>query len=270
MSIYPSEDLNVACLQMDIKWCSIEENLAAVESYLFSAPSADLYLLPETFASGFATEKKLLFEVSTNDFVDAITKALKRWSFQKKAWVGGTIFMREGNHFRNRFIMASPDGEITYYDKRHRFSMAGEGEYFDRGDTRVVMQIKGWRLLLAICYDLRFPVWLRQQSNNGEPEYDGLLIPANWPEARHSAWETLLKARAIENQCYVLGVNRVGLDGFGVNYVGGSLSIGPWGDVGKEMPKTKTGWISTTWEAIHLSAVRKRYPFLKDADLFSI
>ena len=166
--------------------------------------------------------------------------------------------------------MIGPSGEIISYDKRHLFGIAGEADYFKGGSSRVVLNIKGWRLMLSVCYDIRFPVWLRQQSVNGEYEYDGILVPANWPESRQDAWATLLKARAMENQCYVVGVNRIGVDGFGSNHIGGSSTIGPKGDVLAESKHPKRGWISTTLDAIHLSAVRKRYPFIGDADSFTL
>jgi len=263
------KDLHVAGWQGTIHWADSATNLAEWEVRWAEAPDADLYLLPETFATGFATRLEELNAVATGPEGGAPAVALKNWALTKQAWVGGTIFVREENgRYRNRFFLAGPSGEVHTYDKRHLFSIAGEAEHFDGGEERVVVNVLGWRLMLAICYDLRFPVWLRQSP--GGPEYDGILVPANWPEARQSAWDTLLRARAMENQCYVLGVNRIGQDGFGVAHAGGTASIGPWGDVLALGTPGESGWVTSTWEAVHLAAVRKRYPFLGDADAFTM
>ena len=263
------KDLHVAGWQGAIHWSDISVNLAEWEARWAKAPKADLYLLPETFATGFVTRTEELATVASGSDGGAPAAALKRWAVSAQAWVGGTVFVREENgRYRNRFFLAGPSGEVHIYDKRHLFGIAGEAEHFDGGNERVVITVQGWRLLLAVCYDLRFPVWLRQTP--GEKPYDGLLIPANWPEARQNAWDTLLRARAMENQCYVLGVNRLGEDGFGVHHAGGTASIGPWGDVLATGERGQSGWVTSTWEAVHLAAVRKRYPFLGDADPFTL
>ena len=265
------EDLKVAGLQQAIIWGDIEQNLEALEVAWEKAPKADVYLLPETFATGFATDQADLKDLAQPPTGGAPAAHLAAWAIRKKAWVGGTVFVQEANHrYRNRFFLAGPDGALQYYDKRHRFGIAGEKDFFDGGDRRLIVEIKGWHLLLAVCYDLRFPVWLRQQMAAGVPEYDGMLIPANWPSPRQYAWDTLLRARAMENQCYVLGVNRVGMDGLGIAHEGGTVSIGPWGDQRAAANSAESGWIVDTWEAVHLAAVRKRYPFLGDADAFNL
>ena len=268
------KNLRVAGWQGDIRWADEPGNLSDWEGRWVAAPEADLYLLPETFATGFATRPDELAAVAAGPDGGAPAAALRRWARDVQAWVGGTVFVREENgRYRNRFFLAGPSGELVTYDKRHRFSIAGEAAFFDGGEQRVVVTVQGWRLLLAVCYDLRFPVWLRQTPSGPEydgPEYDGILVPANWPEARQSAWDTLLRARAMENQCYVLGVNRIGEDGFGVQHAGGTASIGPWGEVLATGESGKAGWIASTWEAVHLAAVRKRYPFLGDADAFTL
>ena len=263
------KDLRITGWQGDIRWADVAGNLSDWEARWTDAPEADLYLLPETFATGFATRPDELAAVAAGPDGGAPAAALQRWARDVQAWVGGTVFVREENgRYRNRFYLAGPSEELVTYDKRHRFSIAGEAEYFDGGEERVVVNLNGWRLLMAVCYDLRFPVWLRQTP--GGPEYDGILVPANWPEARQSAWDTLLRARAMENQCYVLGVNRIGEDGFGVQHSGGTASIGPWGDVLAQGESGEAGWVTSTWESVHLAAVRKRYPFLGDADAFTL
>ncbi len=265
------KDLRVAGWQGDILWSDVAGNLSDWELRWPLAPEADVYLLPETFATGFTTHPEALMNVAGGPDGGEPAAALQRWAREKQAWVGGTVFVRVGNdRYRNRFFLAGPNGECHTYDKRHRFSIAGEAMFFDGGSERVVVTIQGWRLLLAVCYDLRFPVWLRQSPTVEGPEYHGLLVPANWPEARQAAWDTLLRARAMENQCYVLGVNRMGMDGFGVQHIGGTASIGPWGEELSVGPRGGQGWVTSTWEAVHLAAVRKRYPFLGDADTFTL
>lgn len=263
------KDLRVAGWQGDIHWANAASNLREWEARWAEAPVADLYLLPETFSTGFATRPEELATVATGPDGGEPAAALQRWATAHQAWVGGSVFVRETNgRYRNRFFLAGPSGDVHTYDKRHLFGIAGESEHFDGGEERVIVTVHGWRLLLAVCYDLRFPVWLRQTPVGAE--YDGMLIPANWPEARQSAWDTLLRARAMENQCYVLGVNRIGEDGFGVQHAGGTASIGPWGDMLATGESGKSGWVTSTWEAVHLAAVRKRFPFLRDADAFTL
>jgi omega-amidase len=171
----------------------------------------------------------------------------------------------------NRFFWVEPGGTTTTADKRHLFAVAGEHRDFERGTEAVVVTWRGWRRRLAVCFDLRFPVWLRNTlDDDGTPAYDGLLVVANWPEARETAWTTLLAARAMENQCYVAGVNRVGVDGFGVDHSGASRIIGPWGDVLASAEVHTSGLVTAEWDPIHLAAVRKRFPFLADQDPFAV
>ena len=162
-----------------------------------------------------------------------------------------------------------PNGQYGYYDKRHRFAYAGENEHYSAGHKRLVASVKGWRILLLVCYDLRFPVWSRQAAEDGLPEYDLIIYVANWPERRSHAWKTLLQARAIENQSYVAGVNRVGDDGNNIAHSGDSMIIDPLGEilyhgVGKEEVFT------LALEKEKLDAIRERFPFWKDADRFHI
>jgi len=185
------------------------------------------------------------------------------------------VIIREGDNFYNRLIWMLPNGQHGQYDKRHLFGYAGEDAHYSAGDKRLIASVKGWRVNLQVCYDLRFPVWARQSnsffqgSHDTGPEYDLLIYVANWPERRVHAWKTLLQARAIENQCYVVGVNRVGVDGNDLSYSGDSMIIDPMGDVIISSTHKEEN-ISAVLDKEHLQQVRDKLPFLKDADQFII
>ncbi|HSR40416.1 MAG TPA: nitrilase-related carbon-nitrogen hydrolase, partial [Phnomibacter sp.] len=170
----------------------------------------------------------------------------------------------------NRLIWMLPNGQFGFYDKRHLFAYAGEDKHYSAGSKRLIASVKGFRIHLQVCYDLRFPVWARQQvQEDSEAEYDVLIYVANWPERRSHAWRTLLQARAIENQCYVIGVNRVGEDGNGIYHSGNSMVVDAMGDVLFEQahePVIHT--ITLSKDA--LNEVRGKLPFLKDRDSFRI
>jgi len=263
-------NIRIAFLQIDIEWGRIRQNLEIIDKYFEGSPEADIYLLPETFATGFVTKKNELLMAVDPLNVQLIEEALKLWAKKKNAWVGGSLFVQKGDRYRNCFMMFNSQGESKEYDKRHLFGIAGEKDFFQGGSSRQIIEINEWRFLLAVCYDLRFPVWLRQQKIDTKHEYDGILVCANWPESRHDSWEVLLRARAIENQCYVTGVNRIGKDGFGSTHIGGSKTIGPRGEDVSIAKNSTEGWTVSILESIHLQAVRKRYPFLDDADSFLI
>ena len=161
-----------------------------------------------------------------------------------------------------------PNGQYGVYDKRHLFAYAEEDKHYESGGKRLIASVKGWKINLLICYDLRFPVWARQQINE-EPEYDVLIYVANWPERRAEAWRSLLKARAIENQCYVIGVNRVGKDGKNILYAGESMVIDPLGEI-LYSKKDEEDIFTIALDADHLKQVRERFPFWKDADPFHL
>jgi len=175
----------------------------------------------------------------------------------------------------NRLIWMLPNGEYGYYDKRHLFAYAEEDKYYSAGAKRLIASVKGWRINLLVCYDLRFPVWARQtplssgRADGGETEYDVLIYVANWPERRIHAWKTLLQARAIENQCYAVGVNRVGDDGNNIHYSGESMIVDPLGEI-LYTNKDEEDIHTITLDKAHLMAVREKLPFLKDADDFMI
>ena len=251
----------VAALQGDIQHLDIEGNATQWEGML--PEGADLILLPETFLTGFATQDLK----ATEPAALRAQELLLRWAEYSGSWVGGSAFVSVDGRYRNRFYLASPSGELEFVDKRHLFGIAGEAEHFDGGQTTLTVDIKGWKIRLAVCYDLRFPVWLR---NDHKAPYDGLVFVANWPKARRDAWMTLLRARAMENQAYVLGVNRIGIDGFNVLHSGDSRMFDPLGEVMAEAPPNESTVLMSTWHATRLKAVRKNFPFLEDQDTFEL
>ncbi|RYY53149.1 MAG: nitrilase family protein, partial [Chitinophagaceae bacterium] len=180
----------------------------------------------------------------------------------------GSVIIEEEGKFYNRLLWVLPDGKTGTYDKKHLFAFAGEHRFYTPGEKRLIASVKGWRINLQVCYDLRFPVWARQQQDEG-PEYDVLVYVANWPERRNTAWKTLLRARAIENQCYVIGVNRVGDDGNGIYHSGDSMVIDPMGGILYQKEKEEDVF-SINLERSKLEEVRGRLPFLEDADGFML
>ena len=196
--------------------------------------------------------------------MDGITVSwIKAQSRALGSVVCGSLIIEDGGYF-NRLIWATPDGEIQHYDKRHLFRMADEHQFFDAGSERVTVSYKDWRICLSVCYDLRFPVWLRNQG-----DYDLLLCVANWPAARALAWQTLLRARAIENQSYCVGVNIVGTDGNGLSYVGDSGVYAPDGEVLVAADRAE-GVTFATLEPSVLTSLRQAFPVGLDADRFSL
>jgi predicted amidohydrolase len=202
---------------------------------------------------------------------------MKRIAAENKVVLTGSVIIAEGQgdketgDYYNRLIWMLPNGSYGIYDKRHRFAYGEEDQYYRAGNKRTIASVKGWKINLLICYDLRFPVWARQRTapGAGSPEYDVLVYVANWPERRIEAWKTLLRARAIENQCYVIGVNRVGKDGNDIYYSGESAVIDPLGEI-LYSRKGEEDVHTITLNKEHLEEVRKKFPFWKDADEFDI
>jgi predicted amidohydrolase len=194
---------------------------------------------------------------------------MKKIAAAQKIILTGSMIIEDAGHYYNRLIWMLPNGQYGIYDKRHRFAYAGEDEQFSAGNKRLIASVKGWKINLQVCYDLRFPVWARQQPQPEGPEYDVLIYVANWPERRNHAWKTLLQARAIENQCYTIGVNRVGRDGNDIYHSGDSMIIDPMGEV-LYTKKDEEDIFTITLEKEHLLSVREKLPFLKDADGFMI
>ena len=258
--------LTVTTIQPDLQWEDKSANLRRLEEKIDGiGVHTELVILPEMFSTGFSMRPELLAEP-----MDGPTVAWMRTrATRKKIILTGSVIIEEEGQYFNRLIWMLPNGQYGYYDKRHRFAYAGENEHYSAGHKRLVASVKGWRILLLVCYDLRFPAWSRQAAEDGLPEYDVIIYVANWPERRSLAWKTLLQARAIENQAYVIGVNRVGNDGNNIAHSGDSMIIDPLGEilyhgVGKEEVFT------LTLEKEKLDAIRERFPFWKDADRFHI
>lgn len=225
----------------------------------------EIVVLSEMFSTGFSMRPQLFAEDMDGETVEW----MKRISSENGIILTGSFIATENNNYFNRLIWMLPNGQLGYYDKRHLFAYAGEHEHYTAGNKRLIASVKGWKINLQVCYDLRFPVWSRQQMQEGKPEYDVLIYVANWPEKRSHAWKTLLCARAIENQCYVIGVNRVGNDGNDIYHSGNTLVIDPLGQVLYHMADEED--INTiTLSKEKLEEVRNRFPFLNDADGFTI
>jgi omega-amidase len=257
------EDLKVTLVQYDIFWEDIDKNLQYLDEKLSLLESAatDLIVLPEMFATGFSMNAEKLAESMNGKTM----KWMKHIAQQKQCVVTGSIITKENYRFYNRLIWMRPDGTYECYDKRHLFAMGKEHDNYISGEKRIIVELKGWHIAPFICYDLRFPVWLR----NINFEYDLLLLVANWPERRISHWRTLINARAIENQACVVAVNRVGNDGNEVYHSGDSLVVDAMGN--ELYHKKGAEDIQTvTLPAEELIKTRDSLPFLKDADSFNI
>ncbi|MEI8074562.1 MAG: amidohydrolase [Bacteroidota bacterium] len=257
--------LSVSLIQTALFWEDKQRNLSMLEDKILGITEhTNLVILPEMFSTGFSMKPSLYAEK-----MDGETIAwMKRIAAVKKIILTGSLIIEEDGNYYNRLIWMLPNGSFGFYDKRHLFAFAGEDQFYTAGNKRLVTSVNGWKVNLQICYDLRFPVWARQQSKES-PEYDLLIYVANWPERRNHAWKTLLTARAIENQCYVIGVNRVGADGNQINHSGDSMLIDPLGNIvfNKEHEELVYSFELTKEP---LMEVRNKFPFWKDADNFHI
>ena len=255
--------LRISMIQSHIIWEDRDENLGCFGELLRRVSGkTDVAILPETFTTGFSMEVERLADTMDGPTIPAI----KGWASKYKMAIAGSFIVKEEGRYYNRAFFVTPEGDLSYYDKRHLFRMAGEDKHFTAGDQRLIVRYKDWNICLQVCYDLRFPVWSRNVNN----EYDLLIYVANWPEARKKAWKSLLQARAIENMAYVCGVNRVGIDGKGFVYRGDSLIFSPKGkklaDAGKREEITRT----CTLDKTELEEFRMKFPAWEDADAFSI
>lgn len=253
--------LNISGIQYDINWENREANIEKVEELLVDIPKeTDVVLLPEMFTSGFSMNVKELAETMKGNTVDWMLKTAKSLN----SVVAGSIIIKENDNFRNRFLWVEPNGEIQYYDKRHSFGLGDEDQYFTSGSIRKIIEYKGWKIFPIICYDLRFPEWIKNNLN-----YDLIINVANWPSVRAEHWKTFLKSRAIENQSYVFGLNRVGVDALKRHYSGDSAIVDFNGNILDSQNET-TGIISASLSKTKLKEFRTNFPFLKDQDQFEI
>lgn len=256
-----SRIMNVTLLQTDIVPNNVPANLADAADLMAQSPGADLYILPEMFAQGFVQTPTAADARLSADAIDWMLTA----ACDNDAAIGGSLVTERDGKFYNTFVLTRPDGTITMADKRHLFSMGGEADDYAPGSERVIVDVAGVRCLLLVCYDIRFPVWSRCVGQN----YDAIIYVANWPTPRIGVWDVLLRARAIENQAYVIGVNRVGSAG-PLNYCGHSMIIDPWG---KELTRCADGEVSVTQANItaeRVATVRRKFPAWADGDGFEV
>ncbi len=259
--------MKIALIQSDLFWADPEANMFHFES-MFEQLQEDeqMVVLPEAFSSGFVMDKDMIEEISTFPVKETMIKWTKRYG---KIFVG-SAFVNDQGKFFNRMFWVEPNGKTYQYDKRHLFSYAGENKIFTPGKQRISIQSENFIFRLNICYDLRFPVWNANTLKDNQPEYDVLLYVANWPEKRRTAYLKLLQARAIENQSYVIWVNRVGEDGYGNHHTGDTCLIGPDGSFIDKAPVSKEQVLHIKIRKPYLDDFRTQFPFYKDWDKFSI
>lgn len=249
--------LHALLVQAQLGWKEPEHNREHLESLLTSYDGdCDVAVFPETFTTGFLGDTDL-----PDEGMDGPTVAwLRRLAAARDCALAGSAVIVEDGHRYNRMLFVTPDGSVRHYDKRHLFAYAGENRRYSAGRERVNVEYRGWRINLQVCYDLRFPAWCRLRD-----DYDLMLLVANWPTPRARHWSTLLEARAIENQCWVIGVNRVGKDGKGMDYPGRSVVHDPLGACLADLGD-REGCRAVELDLEAVSRVRKQFPFQADAD----
>lgn len=260
-------DLTVSLIQANLHWEDIPANLAMFDQKIDSIKErTEVIVLPEMFSTGFSMQSSRLAETMDGSAVQWMKKKAK----EKNVIITGSLIIEDNGEYYNRLIWMLPNGTYGTYNKRHLFAFADEHNHYKAGDKRLIAQVKGWKICLTVCYDLRFPVWSRNTlQDNGAPAYDVLINVANWPERRSTPWRALLQARAIENQSYVIGLNRVGNDGNNIYHSGDSSLIDPVGEIIYHKAHDEDVFTYTLSRA-HLDELRAKFPFMKDADQFMI
>ena len=253
------ENLKITLVQPDIIWENIDANLQKYDEMLCEVSKTDVIVLPEMFNTGFSMQSEKLKEPMNGPSF----QWMKELASEKNASVVGSLIIEEYKKVYNRAIWVFPDGNLKFYDKRHLFTMGEENKHYSQGKHKTIVEFKGWKFCPLICYDLRFPVW----SRNAE-DYDVLIYMANWPSPRHHVWKNLLVARAVENQSFCIGLNRVGSDGMGLSYLGNSALVDSKGfaDFLEENEEVKSFELSYS----ELYNFRKSFPLLQDRDKFEI
>ena len=255
--------MRILALQAKLFWEAPEKNLAHFTDLLQSVEAGtDLIVLPEMFTTGFSMNP----QVKSPQQAQATALWLQEQALKHQALIMGSCIWPEQGQYSNRLLCFGPQGSQGYYDKRHLFNLAGEGQVYQAGQNRLMIEHQNWRICPLICYDLRFPVW----SRNRQPYYDLLVYVANWPDRRISHWQSLLRARAIENQAYVLGVNRVGSDASGLEHSGYSALIDPLGQTVFELDQGQETLAYAQLDRGLLVQTREKLPFLRDADDFEL
>jgi len=259
-----SDTLKITLVQTALHWENIDANLRMFDDKIASIKEeTDLILLPEMFSTGFSMNAATLAE----DMNGKTLQWMKKVAAQKKCVLTGSVIIKESGKFYNRLIWMRPDGSFEQYDKRHMFRLADEGHTYSPGSKKIFTEIKGWRILPLVCYDLRFPVWSRRKK---QEDYDLLLYVANWPERRGHAWRSLLVARAIENQSYVAGLNRIENDGNSIYHSGDSAVIDFKGEIISSIKAHEESIETVTLIKTPLNEFRKTFAFIEDADQFNI
>ncbi len=253
--------LKISCIQSNLYWKDIEKNLAQFEEKIYPITETDIIVLPEMFTTGFIMEPENFAEKMDGRSVSW----MKKMAATKETLVIGSLIIEEEKKYYNRLLAVFPDGNIEYYNKRHLFAMAGENRHYVQGSKNLIFNYKTWRIKTLICYDLRFPVWSRNQDN-----YDLLIYVANWPSTRSFHWKILLQARAIENQAFVVGVNRVGNDGNNISHSGDTSVFDPLGHLLSSIEPNEEKSETIILNKSHLEETRQKLPFAKDSDKFQI
>lgn len=255
-------EFKVALVQTGLIWENPEANRKHLQRHIESIlEKVDLIILPEMFTSGFTMNASAVAETINGDTLNWLKDISKSYNTA----ITGSIAIKENNHYYNRLLFVTPQGLLNTYDKRHTFTLAGEHKIYNAGEEKVVFDYKGWKICPLICYDLRFPVWARNVE-----DYDILIYVANWPKVRVEAWSALLKARAIENMSYCIGVNRVGVDGNGFEYTGHSAAYDVLGNRIDELPISKEAIAIVTLSKSHINLFRDKLQFLNDRDHFNL
>ena len=253
--------LHLTALQTDLIWENKAQNLDHLSLVLDELQATDLVVLPEMFSTGFTMAAQEFAESMDGTTV----QWMQQWAKSLDAAIAGSTIITDNGAIYNRFLFVSPEGEVQLYDKRHTFTLAGENKAYAQGQNNGLIHYNGWKICLRVCYDLRFPVWGRNTS-----DYDLLIYTANWPHKRINAWDTLLKARAIENMSYCVGVNRIGTDGANLHYPGHTAIIDYMGEtIGKTTPNT-AGFCQAELIKTAQDTARKKLNFLNDRDRFTL
>ncbi len=256
-----SEQLNIALVQPDSAWLDADKNRKKIDGLIKNLPvQPDLILLPEMFSTGFCTDPAPVAETMDGPTV----QWMKNTAVSLHCAIAGSLIINEGEKFYNRLIFSDRHG-MEWYDKRHLFCIDGEESDYTAGTKPLIVNLGLWRIRFLICYDLRFPVWSRNRQN-----YDLLVYSSSWPAGRSDVWNTLLRARSMENQCFTAGVNRVGKDGNGIGYIGESVLLDPKGKEIAALAPSEEGVISAAISLDELNVFRAKFPVWKDADRFSI
>ena len=261
------QDLTITLIQAELAWEDAGTNLFHFERMLEKLnESTDLIILPEMFNTGFTMDPARNGEAMNGMTVNWLAET----ALKKECVICGSLIIHENGNYYNRLIWMHPDGNFTYYDKKHLFRMGEEHQYYLAGSKKMIAELKGWKVLPLVCYDLRFPVWSKNEFKGGKYAYDLLIYIANWPSVRSAAWKSLLSGRAIENMAYVAGVNRLGHDGRGFEYSGESMVAGPEGEINTRIRAGIESIKTATLKASELMLIRNKLGVGKDWDRFRL